>query len=158
MVFQHARSKTTVTRSSGKKKPQQNLMITVFYDGKCGLCRKEIHHYRNIAPEGIFLWQDVTDSDYNPVQEGLSVADGLKLLHAKDADGHMHIGVDAFILIWKQLKRWRILAALVRLPIVYPVAHLIYRNFAQRRFQKLKHCQLAARQEKPSAAQRDFEA
>ena len=36
------------------------VMITVFYDGKCGLCSKEINHYIKIAPEGIFNWQDIT--------------------------------------------------------------------------------------------------
>jgi predicted DCC family thiol-disulfide oxidoreductase YuxK len=29
-------------------------MITVFYDGKCGLCRREIEYYKRIALEGIF--------------------------------------------------------------------------------------------------------
>ena len=37
-------------------------MITVLYDGKCGLCRKEINHYRKIAPDNIFDWQDITES------------------------------------------------------------------------------------------------
>ena len=37
-------------------------MITVFFDGKCGLCSKEISHYRKIAPDGIFIWQDITKS------------------------------------------------------------------------------------------------
>ena len=30
-------------------------MIKVFYDGKCGLCSKEINHYRKIAGAGIFF-------------------------------------------------------------------------------------------------------
>ena len=35
-------------------------MITVFYDGKCGLCRREIEHYKNIAPQFVFNWVDIT--------------------------------------------------------------------------------------------------
>ena len=27
-------------------------LTTVFYDGKCGLCSKEINHYMKIAPKG----------------------------------------------------------------------------------------------------------
>ena len=38
-------------------------LITVFYDGKCGLCNKEIDHYRKISPVGIFHWQDITKSN-----------------------------------------------------------------------------------------------
>ena len=33
----------------------------------------------------------------------------IRLLHATDAEGKLHIGVDAFILIWSQLDRWSIL-------------------------------------------------
>jgi predicted DCC family thiol-disulfide oxidoreductase YuxK len=35
-------------------------MISVFYDGKCGMCRKEITHYKRIAPENVFNWIDIT--------------------------------------------------------------------------------------------------
>ena len=34
-------------------------MITVFYDGQCGLCRREIDYYRRIAPSGLFDWVDI---------------------------------------------------------------------------------------------------
>jgi predicted DCC family thiol-disulfide oxidoreductase YuxK len=122
-------------------------MITVFYDGKCGLCSKEINHYRNVAQAGIFNWQDITESAEELKKEGISLSEGLKLLHAKDNNGKVHVGVDAFILIWKQLKRWRVLAFLVGLPIIRQIANTAYRAFASWRFQKLHHCQLAAKQE-----------
>lgn len=125
-------------------------MITVFYDGKCGLCSKEINHYRQIAPIGIFDWQDITESADKLRQEGVSLSVGLKLLHARDRNGQMHVGVDAFILIWKQLKRWRVLAFLVGLPLVRQIANAAYRVFASWRFKRLEHCQLAAKQERSS--------
>ena len=92
-------------------------MITIFYDGKCSLCSKEINYYRKIAPLGIFDWQDITKSSHKLNKEGVSLSEGLKFLHAKDNNGQMHVGLDAFILIWKQLKRWRVLANLVNLPL-----------------------------------------
>uniref|UniRef100_A0A0Q9YGG6 Thiol-disulfide oxidoreductase n=1 Tax=Candidatus Berkiella cookevillensis TaxID=437022 RepID=A0A0Q9YGG6_9GAMM len=125
----------------------RNKMITVFYDGKCGLCSKEINHYRKIAPEGIFDWQDITESADDLKKEGVSLSDGLKLLHAKDHTGQLHIGVDAFILISKQLKRWRILSTIIGLPIIRQIANLVYRAFANWRFKRLDHCQLAAKEE-----------
>ena len=121
-------------------------MITVFYDGKCGLCSKEINYYRKIAPTGIFDWQDITTSADDLKKEGISLADGLKLLHAKDHNGKIHIGVDAFLLIWRQLKRWRVLAFLVGLPIIRHITNCVYLAFANWRFKRLAHCQLAARQ------------
>ena len=118
-------------------------MITVFYDGKCGLCRREIEHYKLISPEGVFEWMDITIDPAIMQKLNISYADGLKLLHAQDSQGKLHVGVDAFVLIWRQIPRWRILAKIVSFPIVWPVANVAYRRFAAWRFNRLAHCQIA---------------
>jgi predicted DCC family thiol-disulfide oxidoreductase YuxK len=117
-------------------------MITVFYDGKCGLCRREIEHYKRIAPDDVFDWKDITVDSSSLEKLGISYADGLKLLHVTDTKGNLHIGVDAFILIWKQLPRWRILAAITSLPFVRFVAAKSYGIFAAWRFKRLQHCKI----------------
>ena len=33
--------------------------IKVFYDGKCGLCSKEINYYKKISPDNLFEWYDI---------------------------------------------------------------------------------------------------
>ena len=114
-------------------------MIRVFYDGKCGLCRREIDHYKRVAPEGVFEWVDITVDPSVTQHIGISYADGLRLLHAEDAQGRLHVGVDAFLLIWQQIRRWRILATIVSLPIIRPVANSAYRRFAAWRFKRLDH-------------------
>ena len=128
-----------------KPPSKRDDMITVFYDGKCSVCAKEIAYYRKIAADGIFDWQDITECADGLKAEGISLAEGLKLLHARDADGTLCVGVDAFILIWRQLKRWRLLATFVSLPVIYKLADIAYHAFAERRFKKLAHCQLAAK-------------
>ncbi|MDG1286309.1 MAG: DCC1-like thiol-disulfide oxidoreductase family protein [Rickettsiales bacterium] len=45
-------------------------MLTVYYDGKCGLCNKEIRYYQRIAPVGVFLWVDVTQKADDFVAKG----------------------------------------------------------------------------------------
>ncbi len=125
----------------------RNNLITVFYDGKCGLCSKEINHYRRIAPSGLFDWQDITESPDALHAEGINLSEGLKILHAKNIDGSLAIGVDAFILIWQQLARWRLLAIFVSLPVVRQFADYAYRKFAEWRFKRLKHCQIAAKKD-----------
>ncbi len=129
------------------KKMQSKNMITVFFDGKCGLCSKEINYYRKIAPDGIFIWHDITKSADDLKANGISLSEGLKLLHAKDIDGKFYVGVDSFILIWKQLKRWRLLAIFVSLPIIKQIINFAYKIFANWRFKSLKHCQLAEKQD-----------
>lgn len=122
-------------------------MSTIFYDGKCGLCRREIEHYKRIAPVGVFAWVDITVDPSVTQTIGISYANGLKLLHAQDAQGKLHVGVDAFLLIWQQIPRWRILAVMVALPLIRPLANSAYRVFAAWRFNRLTHCQLAVRLE-----------
>ena len=122
-------------------------MITVFYDGKCGLCAREIAHYRRIATPGAFTWVDITELSTPLEALGISLAEGLKILHAQDADGQLHKSVDAFLLIWRQLRYWRMLALMVSLPGIYHLAKLSYRWFASWRFSRLTHCQIAANEE-----------
>lgn len=112
-------------------------MITVFYDGKCGLCRREIAHYQRIAPVGHFEWVDITTTPEPFTALGYALTDGLKALHVRDAEQNMHIGVDGFIVIWRALPRWRGLALLVALPIIRPLARAGYALFATWRFNKL---------------------
>ncbi len=118
-------------------------MIIVFYDAKCGLCSREINHYRKVAPEGIFDWRDISDAVDQLAEEGVSEVEALKMLHAKDVHGSFHRGLDAFLLIWRQLKRWRLLALLISLPVVKNIAQYFYSKFADWRFKRLAHCQLA---------------
>jgi len=98
-----------------------------------------------VAPPHVFHWRDVTEHHGELEAQGVSLEAGLRLLHARDAGGTLHVGVDAFILIWSQLDRWRLLATLVSLPIVKGLATALYTTFADRRFRGLEHCQLAAR-------------
>jgi len=118
-------------------------MIAVFYDGKCGLCRREIEHYKRVAPEGVFEWVDITVDTSAIKNLGITYADGLKLLHAQDLQGKLHVGVDAFLLIWQQLPRWQILATIVSFPIIRSIVTIAYQVFAAWRFNRLAHCQSA---------------
>ncbi|AJI53288.1 hypothetical protein LA55_378 [Francisella philomiragia] len=101
-------------------------MIKVFYDGKCGLCSKEINHYKNIAPENIFEWIDITEiSEESLNKENLDTLSCLKLFHVKDNEGNFHTGVDAFIIIWSQLNKWKKLATIIKLLLIYSFAKII---------------------------------
>jgi predicted DCC family thiol-disulfide oxidoreductase YuxK len=119
------------------------LMLTVYYDGKCGLCRREIEYYKNIAPADSFVWLDIANDPTSLAEFHLSQADALRRLHAHDASGVMHVGVAAFVAIWQRLAYWRYLALLMKLPLVLPLATIIYNRFADHRFARLSHCQLA---------------
>ena len=123
-------------------------MITVFYDGKCGLCSREIAYYRRIAPENRFIWRDAARDPEALGAHGILQADALRLLHAQDDQGRLRVGVDAFITIWRALPWWRRLAPIVAAPVIRPCADWLYRKFAAWRFSRLTHCQIAAADER----------
>ena len=121
-------------------------MKIIYFDGKCGLCSKEIRYYQKIAPKGVFEWRDIAH-DAAPLKPlNISQADALLFLHGKDKTGEIHIGVDAFILIWSDLSfGWRLLSVLASLPIIRPILVWVYSKFASYRFARLEHCQIATK-------------
>ena len=123
-------------------------MIDVFFDGKCGLCSKEIIYYRNIAKKGIFKWHDIAE-DPTPLNKyNIPQSTALRQLHVRDDNSKWHIGVDAFIVIWMKLERWYYLALFLKLPGIKHLARLCYDTFAHYRFNRLEHCKIAVKKEK----------
>ena len=101
-------------------------LTKVFYDGKCGLCSKEINYYKRVAPKNIFEWHDIASNPEKLKELHVSQYDALMYLHAIDQKSNLKIGVDAFILIWGHLKHWKILSIFVRTPIIYSIAKITY--------------------------------
>jgi predicted DCC family thiol-disulfide oxidoreductase YuxK len=125
-------------------------MISVFFDGKCNLCSKEINYYQRIAPKNTFNWVDITKTPGELDKFEIKLSDGLRLMHVADSNGNIFTGVDAFIIMWKQIKYWKILGLFASLPIVKQIANLLYRYFADWRFNRYEHCLIAQENEKRS--------
>jgi hypothetical protein len=58
---------------------------------------------------------------------GIKVSDALKILHV--INNTLHLGIDAFIIIWSNLSYWKIVARVVSIPITRKVANITYRAF-----------------------------
>jgi predicted DCC family thiol-disulfide oxidoreductase YuxK len=125
-------------------------MISVFFDGKCNLCSKEINYYQRIAPKNTFNWVDITKTPGELDKFEIKLSDGLRLMHVADSNGNIFTGVDAFIIMWKQIKYWKFLGFFVSLPIVKQIANLLYQYFADWRFNRYEHCLIAQENEKRS--------
>jgi predicted DCC family thiol-disulfide oxidoreductase YuxK len=125
-------------------------MISVFFDGKCNLCSKEINYYQRIAPKNTFNWVDITKTPGELDKFEIKLSDGLRLMHVADSRGNIFTGVDAFIIMWKQIKYWKFLGLFVSLPIVKQIAKLLYQYFADWRFNRYEHCLIAQENEKRS--------
>lgn len=117
-------------------------MVTVLYDGLCGLCSKEINYYRRIAKQDCFTWIDVNDNPDFLNDRNITLHQALLNLHACDKHNNWHIGVDAFILIWSHLPKWHIASKIAKTPGVYHALKYIYQLFARWRFKRAAHCSI----------------
>ena len=118
-------------------------MIKVFYDGKCGMCSREIRHYMKISPRETFIWRDIANEPQHLKEINVSQSYALKRLHVIDQDGKIKIGVDAFIAIWSKIPRWRLLAFLCAMPGIKFTLGVLYNKFADWKFARSAHCQMA---------------
>ena len=117
----------------------------VLFDGKCGLCNKEILYYQSIAPKGKFQWIDITVPKNLALYPSINLRDALMILHVVEGK-NIKSGVDAFICIWSELSYFKLLGFFIRLPIIYQLACILYRLFANYRFKNLSHCQIVDKQ------------
>ena len=107
---------------------------TVFYDGGCPLCRREIAHYRRIDSTESLCWVDAMTEPEALARHGLSLQQAMAELHVLDRDGRWQRGVDAFLVIWQQLPAYRWLAKLVTALGLRRPLGFAYRHFAAWRY------------------------
>lgn len=78
--------------------------ISVYYDGLCHLCSREIEHYKKMRGAHNIAFVDITTPGFHAEEEGLDPHKVHQSLHVKDTNGQIAVGVDAFIVIWSQLE------------------------------------------------------
>ena len=90
-----------------------------------------------------FTWLDVANDPNAMIDYNITQAEALLFLHAIDETGKIHVGSEAFALIWKNLPRWTVLGHIISLPFISWLTKYAYVWFAKRRFIRYSHCQLA---------------
>ena len=97
-----------------------------YYNGACPVCRFEIEHYKHGPDGNAVRWHDLGSDPEALAAFGIDRAGAKRRLHVLDEAGRMHSGIDAFILIWQRMPRYRWLGRLVGRRGVRPVAALLY--------------------------------
>lgn len=77
--------------------------ITVFFDGQCPICSREVALYRRLDRRARIGWRDLNRGADVLRGETFSLAEAMTLLHVKDRDGTLRIGVAAHLCMWQQL-------------------------------------------------------
>jgi predicted DCC family thiol-disulfide oxidoreductase YuxK len=103
--------------------------LTIYYDGLCPLCSREMAHYRKRVTGDSVQFVDITEPNFDAAAAGVDPARVHRLMHVK-LDGEMRVGLDAFIAIWDAVPGYRWLARTARLPGVYLLMSIVYHVFA----------------------------
>lgn len=101
--------------------------LTVYYDGGCPVCAREIAAYRRRPSEGEIRWVDASRCSPESLGGGLGRDAALARLHVRRADGSLTEGVAAFAMLWQRLPG---LAGLGRLALLPGVRHLLEGAYA----------------------------
>ncbi|QSP95786.1 DUF393 domain-containing protein [Marinobacter salinisoli] len=110
---------------------------TLFYDGSCPLCTKEIATLRKLQ-RGSLMFVDIhqpdPDAGERPSQEQL-----LRRLHLQTGSGDWVIGLRANVRAWSHT-RFGVLFKPLLWPGIYTVASRIYAAWADRRYDRKYQC------------------
>lgn len=113
----------------------EKIQTRVLYNAQCPVCNFEIGHYARYADDRALplRFEDLNAGDLS--DWGLTADQAARRLYVLK-DGKLSGGIDAFLLLWSDMPRYRWLARLVALPGLrqlasatydYVLAPLIYR-------------------------------
>lgn len=100
-------------RPGAEKAPEQ-AAPTVYYDGACPICVREIGFYRRQAGADLICWTDVGHDGAADIAPDLSRCEALARFTVRGVDGKLVSGGRAFVVIWQSLPRFRWLASVFR--------------------------------------------
>ena len=99
--------------------------LTLYYDGACPMCRAEMHNLMLRNQRNLLAFVDISVPGFSGQPPGATQQDLMALIHARQADGTLVKSVDVFRLAYSAAGLpW--VSALVRLPVIGPLADRLY--------------------------------
>ena len=108
--------------------------LTVWYNTRCPVCDAGINHQKKRLVEAVKAGRiEFRDINLEPdalARYGATLEDIRRRLHATDAQGHLLVGADVAIAVWRATPGEAWLAALFGNPAVLPLTRFVYDRFA----------------------------
>ena len=86
---------------------------TLYFDGACPVCSREVAMYRRQPGADGVRWVDVAQCEASDLGTGLTREAAMARLHLRRPDGSLVSGAQAFTALWKTLPRWSWLGRLL---------------------------------------------
>ena len=112
------------------------MTIKVFFNNSCSICRAEINHYKKQSDSRI-EWIDITNNLEAQKLTSKSYEQLIKKIHVVEGKRIIE-GAEAFLIIWKNLPRYRFLEKIIKQPIIFFCFKKIYTVAAKILFKKNK--------------------
>mgnify|MGYP001105938839 CR=1 FL=1 len=112
-----------------------NTTKHLYYDGSCGMCRREIEHLRHRLQPQLTL-VDISDAAFAP-PAGYTFEAMMERIHLHDGQ-QMLVGLPASLAYWRMAGGgFRMLAVVLSLPGLYSLADRSYNAWAAWRMRRL---------------------
>lgn len=105
----------------------QSSRLTVYFDGSCPLCRREIAMYRRLPEATAIAWVDVSAGQ--DLGGALTCEAAMARFHVRDRQGRLFSGAAAFSRMWRVFPGWRWLGYVSAWPPMSWLFELAYRLF-----------------------------
>lgn len=99
--------------------------VTVWHDGGCPLCRREIALMRRLDTRGAIAFVDVAGPATCPLDQARMLA----RFHAREADGPLLSGAAAFAAMWRAIPLLRPLGQAARNRLILSMLERLYIRF-----------------------------
>ena len=102
--------------------------MKVYFNNSCKICKAEIDIYKKEKIDQI-NWIDITNNNIAKIETKKNYKQLLRRLHV-EKDGQIFSGAKAFLLVWKNIPKYRVLYSIFSLPIIFQIFSLIYEIIA----------------------------
>ncbi|ALT77981.1 thiol-disulfide oxidoreductase DCC family protein [Paucibacter sp. KCTC 42545] len=111
------------------KTPAATPLPTLYFDGACPVCSREVAMYRSQPGAEHIQWLDVARCEPGELGPGLSREAAMARLHWRHPDGRLVSGAQAFTTLWQTLPRWAWLGRLLGSAFALKLLEPAYRGF-----------------------------
>jgi predicted DCC family thiol-disulfide oxidoreductase YuxK len=101
--------------------------MTVYFDGSCPMCRREIAIYQRLPQAAALAWVDVSAGEN--LGADLNCQAAMARFHVRDPQGRLFSGAAAFSQMWRMFPGWRWLGYLSAWPPLSWMFEGAYRLF-----------------------------
>ncbi len=112
--------------------PLKQADFTLFYDGACPICRREVNWLKRLNKQQKLVFQDINAANFKPEQFQLSHAELMAEIHGQKASGELIKAMPVFREVYKAVGLGWLLAP-TAWPLLKPVFDYLYQVFAKHR-------------------------